>query len=89
MLVVGDYNLTNIKWSKLENTIIPCINGFNSLESEVLANFSYLNLKQFNLINNRQGSFLDLIFSNFVNLNVYLETCALLSLDYSFHELAY
>lgn len=49
-LIFGDYNLPNINWQSY--------NG--SFEFYLIAGFSYLNLRQFNLIHNHSGSLLDL-----------------------------
>lgn len=49
--------------------------------SNILAGFSYLNMLQCNLIYDRYGSFLNLVFSNVKNVNVSQVTCPLVPLD--------
>jgi len=50
-----------------------------------LANFSYLNLKQFKSIKNRKNSILDLILSNALSVEVECELDALVPIDYLYH----
>ncbi|KAF0694325.1 Reverse transcriptase domain-containing protein, partial [Aphis craccivora] len=84
-LIFGDYNLPNISWKSVNGSIVPSGARAGSLESNVLAHLSYLNLMQFNLIYNRSGSLLDLIFSNVFDINVINENHTLLPLDSMYH----
>jgi len=49
-LIFGDYNLPNINWQSVNDSIVASGARAASLESNVLAQLSYLNLMQFNLI---------------------------------------
>jgi len=53
--------------------------------NNAIANFSYLNLKQFNPIKNHNNSILDLILSNALNVEVECERNALVPIDYLYH----
>lgn len=84
IILFGDYNLLCIQWSLVNNKIVPHLSQFNKLSGTTLANFSYLNLKQFNLVKNN-NSILDLILSNYNNIEVYKEQFSLLPIDYLYH----
>ncbi|KAL5243160.1 hypothetical protein ACI65C_010570 [Semiaphis heraclei] len=81
----GDYNLPGLHWSVVNNKIVPDSSNFSSLETNVLSNFSYLNLQQFNVTKNRKNSILDLILSNSPNILVSCEADTLLPIDYLYH----
>ncbi|XP_025419025.1 uncharacterized protein LOC112689501 [Sipha flava] len=85
VILLGDYNLPGIHWSLLNNKIVPNVSQFNNLIANNLANFSYLNLNQFNLVKNRSDSILDLVLSNAHNLVVRNEPFSLLPIDYMYH----
>jgi len=78
-LVLGDYNLTNVNWLINNHKVIK-------YESNILFALPYVNLMQNNLIHNSFGSLLDLVSSNFVNVNVTSETSSLVPLDYKYHN---
>jgi len=84
-LIFGDYNLPKISWQSVNGSIVASGARAGSLESDVLAQLSYLNLMQFNLIYNRSGSLLDLIFSNVFDINVINDNHTLLPLDSMYH----
>jgi len=84
-LIFGDYNLPNISWQTVNGSFAPSGARARSLESNVLAHLSNLNLMQFNLIYNRSGSLLDLIFSNVFDINVINENHTLLPMDSMYH----
>jgi hypothetical protein len=84
-LIFGDYNLPNINWKSIYDSIVPMGARADSIESNVLAHLSYLNLMQFNLIYNPSGSLLDLVLSNVFNINVVNEDHTLLPLDSIYH----
>lgn len=85
LLIFGDYNLPNINCQSVNGLIVPAGVRAGSLESNILAHLSYLNLMQFNLIYNRSRSLLDFVFSNMFNMNVVNENHTLLSLDSIYH----
>lgn len=74
IILLGDYNLPGLQWSVVDNIIVPFSLRFTNLKINVLANFSYLNLQQFNIIKNRKNSILDLILSNSTDILVSCET---------------
>jgi len=78
IILLGDYNLPGLQWHIVNNHIIPHSLKYTNLETNVLANFSYLNLQQFNIIKNRKNSILDLILSNSTDVLVSCETDTLL-----------
>jgi len=47
IILLGDYNLPAIQWSLFNESTISL---YGKIESDALANFSFLNLKQFNTI---------------------------------------
>ena len=69
-LILGDYNLPNIQWITVNNNIIPDLSNVNNFNSNILTSLSYINLTQHNLVYNRSGSMLDLVFSNINNVIV-------------------
>lgn len=85
IILLGDYNLPGVQWSVVKNNIVPYSLKYTNLETNVLANFSYLNLQQFNTIKNRKNSILDLILSNSTDISVSCETDTLLPIDYMYH----
>jgi hypothetical protein len=46
-LIFGDYNLPNINWQPVNGSNVPVGARASSIESNVLAHLSYLNLMQF------------------------------------------
>lgn len=67
IILLGEYNLPAIQWSLYgSETVFP----FGKVESFALANFSYLNLKQFITIINRKNYILDLILCNTSDVEV-------------------
>lgn len=85
IILLGDYNLPGIHWSVVENNIVPNSFKYSNLETNVLANISFLNLQQFNTIINRKNGILDLILSNSTNILVLCETDPFLPIDYMYH----
>lgn len=85
IILLGDYNLSGLQWSVVKNNIVPHSLKYTNLETNVLANFSYLNLQQFNTIKNRKDSILDLILSNSTDILVSGEMDTLLPIDYMYH----
>lgn len=67
ILIVGDYNLPNVKWTSNNKHVTPNLLHLSNQNSNILAGFSYLNLLQYNLVYNCSGSLLDLVFSNIDN----------------------
>lgn len=43
-LILGDYNLPNIKWTSVNNSITPNLSNVNNFDSNFLTNLSYINL---------------------------------------------
>lgn len=84
-LIIGDYNLPNIKWVSTYNYATPNLLNLSNVDSNILAGFSYLNLLQYNLVYNRSGSLLDLVFSNADNVNVSSVIYPLIPLDQMYH----
>lgn len=82
IILLGDYNLPAIQWSLHSE---PTISLYGKIESEALSNFSFLNLKQFNYIKNRNNSILDLILSNSSYITVSCEISTLVPTDYLYH----
>jgi len=85
IIILGDYNLSGLHWSVVNNKIAPDSRNFSNLETIILANFSYLNLQQFNVTKNRRNSILDLILSNSPNILVSCEAETLLPIYYLYH----
>lgn len=56
VVLLVDYNLPAIQWTLFNE---PTISLYGKIESDALANFSFLNLKQLNTIKNRKNSILD------------------------------
>jgi len=63
----------------------PTNSLYGKIESEALSHFSFLNLKQFNYIKNRNNSILDLILSNSSYITVSCEISTLVQIDYLYH----
>lgn len=61
------------------------VSHFGKIEADALANFSYLNLKQFNTVKNHKNSILDLVLSNSADVCVSREQSTLVPIDYSYH----
>lgn len=83
IIILGDFNLPAIKWSLPNDVAVS--HKYGNIELDALANFSYLNLKQFNTIKNNKNSILDLILSNALNVVVDCEQYALVPIDYLYH----
>jgi len=45
IIILGDYNLPGLHWSVVNNKNVPDSRKFSNLETNILANFSYLNLQ--------------------------------------------
>jgi len=56
VILLGDYNFLTIQWALFKE---PTISLYGKIESDGLANFSFLNLMQFNTIKNRKNYILD------------------------------
>lgn len=82
IVLLGDYNLPAIQWSSVSDGVVS---HFGKLEADALANFSYLNLKQFNTIKNHKNSILDLVLSNSADVCVAREQSTLVPIDYLYH----
>lgn len=78
-LLVDDFNLTKVKWNKVNDKIVPNLLSYNSYESNILTSLYYVNLMQYNLIYKSAGSLLDLVFSNVFNVTVVSEINPLIS----------
>jgi len=85
IIILGDYNLPGLHWSVVNNKIVPDSRKFSNLETNILANLSYLNLQQFNVTKNRKNSILDLILSNSPNILVSHVADTLLPIDHLYH----
>lgn len=84
-LILGDYNLPNIRWISINNNVIPNLSNVNNYNSNILNSLSYTNLIQHNLVYNRAGSMLDLVFSNINNVSVSSVVYPLVPLDRMYH----
>ena len=85
LFLLGDYYLPGLHWSIVENNIVPNSLKYTNLKTNVIANFSYLNLRPFNTIKNHKNCKLDLILSNSTDILVFYETDTLLSIYYMYH----
>jgi len=82
IILLGDYNLPAIQWSTVSDEVVS---RFSKIEADALANYSYLNLKQFNTVKNHKNSILDLILSNSADVCVSREQSTLIPIDYLYH----
>lgn len=66
ILIVGDYNMSNIKWTLANGVLIPTVNGYSTVANEDLLNtMAMCGLQQYNSVTNSLGGVLDLVLSNF------------------------
>lgn len=84
-LAIGDYNLPGINWQFIDKKIKPQLFNISSIKSNILSCLSRSNLMQYNLIYNRTGSLLDLVFSNVYNIIVSSALNSLVPLDFNYH----
>lgn len=68
--MVGDYNFHKLHWLPGLNGFLPDQINLSSTESEFVSKLYFLNLFQFNNVNNCSGSILDLVLSDFNNVFV-------------------
>jgi Reverse transcriptase (RNA-dependent DNA polymerase) len=81
MLVCGDYNLTNIKWTLRDGSLLPS-NVTSAREAMVVDGMATSDMGQVNPFANQYGVFLDLVFYNFPGmLQVALSDDPILKLD--------
>jgi len=70
IIMIGDYNLPNLHWLPSSIGFSPSLSNLSLTESEFLSKLSYLNIFQFNNILNNNGSILDLILSDVIDVSV-------------------
>lgn len=84
-LILSDYNLPNIQWVSVNNSITPNLFNTNNFDSSILASLLYVELTQHSLIYNNSGSLLDLVLSNINNINVSSVMHSLVLIDHIYH----
>lgn len=89
IFVMGDFNMTNVFWTPdldRENTLLPG-EIHSSGDSDLICSLLEADLSQVNFVKNKQGKFLDLIFSNDPD-NVLLRKAdvPMSRVDRNFHE---
>jgi len=84
-LALSDYNLPGIDWQLVDSKIKPQLFNISPTKSNILSCLSRSNLMQYNLIYNRTGSLLDLVFSNVNNVNESSAIYSLEPLDFNYH----
>jgi len=86
-LAIGDYNLPGINWQFIGSKIKPQLFNISSIKSNILSCLSRSNLMQYNLIYNRTGTLLDLVFTNVYNIIVSSALNSLVPRDFNYLQL--
>ena len=87
IIIVGDYNLPNIHWSAVGNTLVYYQTGPSRMiaQANVIAQyFNEFNFRQYNNVVNSNGNCLDLVFSNLNDVCVHISLDPLIDID-KFH----
>ncbi|KAJ8939442.1 hypothetical protein NQ318_010626 [Aromia moschata] len=76
ILVIGDYNIPNISWTKHNsNNYYRAFITTDGFGESLIDSFNYLEVQQYNGVYNNNGKLLDLVFCSidhvFVNLHIY------------------
>lgn len=70
IIMVSDYNFPKLNWLTGLNSFFPDQINLSTTKSEFVSKLYFLNLFQFNNVNNSSGLILDLVLSNFNNVFV-------------------
>jgi len=90
MIVCGDYNLSEVQWTRdTESNLLLPLNILKEKSQVLLENVAFCDLDQINDVPNERGKYLDLVFSNVIDSKIRINQCEQPLVKLDRHHLAY